>query len=217
MAMRSQKLKRPDGRIVYVVGYTGCGKTAWTMQQVAAAPRLLIWDGKGEADQWAGRGRCIVVTSWVELAQRVLPSAAPARIAFRVPVCRENFERFCRLAWVYIRAHGGPLVVEELADVTTSSKAPLAWGEICRKSRAFGSWVYALTQRPQEVDKTVQGNASIFHCGMMADAMDARYVAHRLLLVPPAQVEALQPLEFIERNARTRQVITGRTNPRARK
>jgi hypothetical protein len=63
--------------------------------------------------------------------------------------------------------------------------------------------VYALTQRPQEVDKTVQGNAAVYHCGMMADSHDARYVARRLVCVPEGQVLALQPFQYIQRNVRT--------------
>jgi len=205
--------RRPDGRIAYVVGSTGSGKTTWTRQQVRGARRLLVWDGK---EEWGARDRCRVIESPRELRAAVLDPNA-GRLSYRVPVSRENFEIFCRLAWVWLRYAVGVLVVEELADVTTASKAPLAWGEIVRKSRGYGAEVYALTQRPQEVDKTVQGNAALYHCGMMADGMDAAYVARRLLACDPALVEALKPMQWIERDIRTRQIRTGVTAHRLRK
>ena len=205
--------RRPDGRIVYVVGFTGSGKTTWTRQQVRGARRLLIWDGK---EEWGERDRCRVVTSAVELRAAVMNPKA-GRISYRVPVSRETFDVFCRLAWVWIRYGVGTLVIEELADVTTAGKAPVAWGEIVRKSRGYGAEVYALTQRPQEVDKTVQGNASLYHCGMMADAVDAAYVARRLLNCDPALVAAMPPMHWIERDVRTRELRQGITAHKLRK
>lgn len=209
-----QKQKRSDGVIFYTIGSTGSGKTTWVRQRTRDESRALVWDGKAEwGAQWGFR----VVTSPQELLRYVLPSSPPARVSYRVPVTREHFDTFCKLAWVLIRAHACSLVVEELADVTTASKAPVAWGEIVRKSRGFGAHVYALTQRPQEVDKTVQGNASIYHCGRMSDAFDATYVARRLLGVPPSQVINLKPLEFIERDVRTGSTRTGKVNPKLRR
>ncbi len=175
---------------------------------------LLVWDAK---EEWGASFGCKVVTSLQELAQYVLPSSPVARVSCRVPVTRDNFDVFCKLAWVYCRAVGGCVVVEELADVTTASKAPVYWGEIVRKSRGYGSLIYALTQRPQEVDKTVQGNAAVFHCGRMSDSMDAAYVARRLLNVDVKRVEQLKPLEFIERDAHSGVIRTGRVNPKLRK
>lgn len=209
-----QRQKRPDGHIAYVVGRTRSGKTTWVRQQTNADKSVLVWDGKAEwGAQWGYR----VVASPRELMPFVVPGATPARVAYRVPVTRDNFAAFCSLAWVYARAHGGVIVVEELADVTTASKAPVGWGEIVRKSGGMGTRVYALTQRPQEVDKTVQGNAAVFHCGMMSDSMDAAYVARRLLNVSAQKVEALGPLEFIERDVRTGAYRVGKVNPKSRR
>jgi len=143
--------------------------------------------------------------------------SAPARVSYRVPVSRKNFETFCRLAWIWIRSGVGTVVIEELADVTTPAKAPVAWGEIVRKSRGYGATVYALTQRPQEVDKTVQGNAALVHCGMLPDEQDQRYAARRLLSVEPARVAALRPMQWIERDARAHTVRTGVTRHTSRK
>ena len=202
--------RRPDGRVIYVVGFTGSGKTTWVRNEVRRARRLLVWDGK---EEWGERDRCRVVTSPHELRALVL-HRGPMRIAYRVPVTRANFDVFCRLAWVWCRFDVGTLVVEELADVTTPAKAPIAWGEIVRKSRGTGAMVYALTQRPQEVDKTAQGNAAVFHVGMMPDEQDQKYVAKRLLGVPVEQVARLAPMEYIERDVRAQTIRFGRVRLR---
>ena len=132
------------------------------------------------------------------------------RVSYRVPVSRENFALFCRLAWVWGRLHPGVIIVDEIADVTTTAKAPMEWGEIARKVRAFGTDVYVTTQRPQEADKTAQGNASLFHCGRMSDADDQKYIARRLLGgVDVRLVSALLPLQWIERDVRTLRITTG--------
>lgn len=200
--------RRPDGRLCYVVGFTGSGKTTWVRGAVRGERRVLIWDGK---EEWGERDRCKVVTSPQDLRALVLPGAAPVRVSYRVPVTRENFEVFCRLAWVWCRSAVGTLVIEELSDVTTPGKAPVAWGEIVRKSRAYGTCIYTLTQRPQEVDKTAQGNAALFHVGMMPDEQDRLYVARRLLGVDVRLMAALKPMHWIARDTRTQQISTGIT------
>lgn len=198
--------QRNDGTLIYVTGSMGSGKTSWVRRRVAKARRLLVWDGKG-IDWGQGQG-CTVITHPHAL-RAVL--TRPGRWSYRVPVTRANFETFCRLAWIWGRLVPGVIVVDEVADVTTSAKAPPAWGEIARKARAFGTDVYVTTQRPQECDKTAQGNAMLYHCGLMADADDQAYVARRLLgsmdLLP--KVSALLPLQWIERDVRTRQITTG--------
>ena len=208
----------PDGRITYVVGYTGSGKTTLLRDLLRTSRRLLVWDGKGE---WGEAWGCKVITSPRALVPLIAPGALPARVSYRVPVSRDAFEQFARLAWLYVQAHGGDLLIEELADVTTQAKAPTSWGEICRKSRSFGSNIYTVTQRPQEVDKTCQGNASRYVVGMMPDVVDATYCARRLVLADPVQVSALMPYQFIVRDARAGKIEavtiskTGKQRPMA--
>lgn len=186
---------RPDGRLVVVCGASRSGKTAWTAQQVKRAARLLVWDSVGE---WADRYGCERVATLSALAAAVRPPARAGRLAFYGSP--PQFDTFCRLAWVWLRAARGALVVEELADVTHPGKAPLAWGEIVRKGLRYGVDVYALTQRPSESDKSSIGNASVIHSHRMARDQDRRYIAAELG-VPVADVEALAPLQWIERDA----------------
>lgn len=208
--------KRPDGTLYVVTGASRTGKTTWTEHQTHDSRRLLVWDS---ADEWSWRFRCQRIETVFALAQAVKPGAPPARIAFCVPATPENFAAFCRLAWVYIRADIGDLVVEELADVTSPGKAPTFWGEIIRKGLRYGPSIYALTQRPSESDKTVFGNASVLHTHQMDRVDDGKHMA-RELRCDQKLVDALRPYQWIERDRRSKELrngMVGRTRGRSRK
>lgn len=199
--------RRPDGRLYFVTGKSRSGKTAWTAQQVDGARRLLAWDPPGD---WIHRHGCRQVTSLAELREWVKPGAPVARLAYHAPGMTEpgRFEVFCRLAWVWIRAGLGVLVVDELASVTHPGKAPAAWGDILRAGLRYGPQVYAITHRPAESDKTALANASVIHCHAMANPRDRQFMA-AALDVPARQVEALKPLEWLERHD-TGELLAGR-------
>ncbi len=190
-------VRRPDGALTLVCGASRSGKTSWVDREVARERRLLVWD---VADEWALRSRCRRVTSARDLAELVKPGAPAARIAYHARPSPEAFDRFCRLAWVWLRVAPGALVVEELADVTHPGKAPPAWGEIVRKGLRYGPRIFALTQRPSESDKTAAGNATVIHVHRMARPADRAYVAQYLDL-PAEEVAALAPFQWIERTA----------------
>jgi hypothetical protein len=210
--MGSAISQRTDGTLYVVSGASRSGKTSWIAQRVAAAPRLLVWDTVGE---WAEKFHCKPRWSFEYLARDVIPGAPAQRIAFQPmmgpdsPTMAEQFGGFCRMAYVAMRAHRRlTLVVEELADVTSPGKAPPAWGVICRRGLRFGPEIYGVTQRPSESDKTIMGNASVFHCHSMARADDARYMAKEMR-IDQAAIDALEPLQFIERDRRTGTVRAG--------
>lgn len=174
------------------------------------ARRLLVWDSVGE---WSREGMVEPVATLQDLGARLRADAAkPGRstLGYVGPVNAATFEAFCRMAWAWLRAApGGVLVVEELADVTAPGKAPPAWGEIVRKHRHAAGRVYALTQRPSESDKTIVGNAAVLHIGRMNMARDRLYAA-QCLDVPLHHVASLGDLEFLEKNMRTRALSRGR-------
>jgi hypothetical protein len=193
--------RRPDGRLIAVAGGSRSGKTVWTAQQLQKTPRLFGWDWpKGE---WGRVYRCRRVTTYRELLRYAVPGAPVARIAFHpgaIDDPAEAFERWARLAFVYIQAHGGPVFAEELASVTSAGKAPAAWGNICRMGMGYGSDIYAITQRPAESDKTALGNAVVIHSGRFNTPRD-RVTMAEYLDVDVGAVKSLKPLEFLERHA----------------
>lgn len=196
---RVLRQRRPDGKLYGVLGKSRSGKTVWTARQVETARRLLVWDYKNE---WWRLFGCRRITSLHELGACVKPGAPVERLAFCSPgmTDREVFDRFCRLAFVWLQVDIGSLIIEETSAVTTPSKAPAAYGDILRMGLGFGCDIYALTQRPQESDKTAYGNATVLHCHMMQTDDDRLYVAKKLLGVPVDQFAALQPLQWIERH-----------------
>ncbi len=207
--------RRPDGRAYLVAGASGSGKSAWTLQQCSAAPRLLVWDPLGE---WSDRCQLKRANTMRDLRRLVAAGLKTgARIGYTGPIYIRYakgkpvsmFTAFCRFAWIWLREAPGVLVVEELSDVSPQGKAPLEWGEIVRKGRHLGAVVYALTQRPAESDKTILSNAAVIHTGMMAFDDDRVYMA-KCLGVPVADIAALAELEFIERNMRTRDLTRGK-------
>lgn len=210
-----------DGEAIFVVGSRGAGKTEWTMQQTHKATRLLVWDA---VQQWSKRGLVQPVYSIEQLKDAIVADLRrPGRfrigyagpIAIQLPKAHTMqtiplFPAFCRLAWTWLRARpGGVLVVEELADVTNPGKAPLHWGEIIRKSRhADHSRIYGLTQRPAESDKTLAGNCDVVHVGRLSLPTDRAMLA-KYLDVPVSEVSNLQSLQWIERDNRSRALRRG--------
>ena len=204
-----------------MTGAAGSGKTTWTIEQVRDSPRLLVWDSGYD---FAPALRLTPVRRLCDLGDLVLEdlrssgssgmsshaSRAPQRIAYTGPITREHFITFCRIAYVWMRAHErSALVVDELADVTSSGKATPGWGDIVRKHRKFTRGrVFALTQRPAESDKTIIGNATILHCGRMNFAEDEVYIS-KCLKVPLEDIQALPDFHYLERNMRTRALSRG--------
>ena len=88
----------------------------------------------------------------------------------------ENFEMFCKMVW--LAADGQKeliVVVEELGDVASAGKATQHWGQMVRVGRKYGLVLFAVTQRPQEIDKTVFTQVSRVWVGLVA-AYDMNYV-----------------------------------------
>jgi ApbE superfamily uncharacterized protein (UPF0280 family) len=109
---------------------------------------------------------------------------------------KKEFDYWCAVVF-YAGRHIAPLTViaEELADVTTPSKAPGHWGIILRRGLKRGITIYAISQRWAEADKTAIGNASEYML-FTSRGEDIDYIA-RKTRVPVAELEALKPFEFI--------------------
>jgi hypothetical protein len=201
--------RRPDGEAILVCGSRGSGKSGWTRQRCEGAQRLLVWDSVGE---WS-RDRIVKpVRSLHELYALIVAyvaSPGPFRYGYVGPVNAKTFNAFCKLAFVWMKAApGGVLVIEELADVTSPGKAPEGWGEIIRKGRHYSGSIYGLTQRPAESDKTLAGNADVIHCGRLSFPTDRKTLAE-YLDIPVKQITQLPSLHWIERDMRTRELRTG--------
>jgi len=189
-------VSRADGRIVYVCGSSGSGKSAYVKAQLRHHPRVLIWDVDAEYAPLPG---VVGVSSPADLVGRVRRLSGPGRLAY-VPDRLDRFDWFCRLAFAWGQFAACAVIAEETADVTSPGKAPAGWGTLIRRGRKYGIVTYAVTQRPSESDKTALGNAAVVRVGRLARAPDRAYMA-RELDIPQSRLDALRPLDWIERTA----------------
>lgn len=202
-----QHQKAPDGIITGIVGASRSGKTAWLKQQIAAAPRLLVWDIEGQYNE-----RTRTIRTRAELVRAIQKDG---RYSYQ-PDSLGDFDFWARAAFLFckIGAEAGvktAIVAEELADVTSPGKAPDGWGMLIRRCSKYGGDVYGITQRPAESDKTLFGNAMILHvCGMQR-ANDRKYMALELD-IPVAEITSLDrsKLEYLHKDMRTGKIERGR-------
>lgn len=179
-------------RHMVLIGASGSGKSSYLrkLPEIQKARRVLAWDP--DADH-----RLVHVHSVAGLHAACRKAGfGPIRVGLTVPPSMDAFGKFCGVA--FAMAHGAaPLVVlvEELADVTTPAKAAPEWGELARRGRKYGAIIAATSQRPQEIDKTILGQADTIWCGRLKTEKDARYMAG-IMGVDAKALMQLKPLEY---------------------
>ena len=186
-------MKTQDGRLYVVSGASRSGKTAWTLRQVKAAARVIVWDVEA---QWCNERGFRKVSSRAELLAAL--KDGPAKLAYVPgPDVKAEFAFWAAAARYWGTYHGPCVAVaEELADVSTQGKAPHEWGMLIRRGLKRGITIYAISQRWAEADKTAVGNASAFALFRMSSGDDVAYMA-RKTRVPIAELERLMPLEYV--------------------
>lgn len=190
--------------IIAVLGASGSGKSAWIKRQIAKAGRLLIWDAMHE---YGAHG--VVVSELARMCELMAkekrfaivfqPVTDPAKRA-------QQFDLFCRIA---LAAGNLLLVVEELRFVTTPSRAPVGWAQVCLTGRHKGLKVIGASQRPASIDKDFLGNATVIHVGRLVYPEDVRAVS-RASQIPEPDIAALRPLDWIEKDMTAGKFSRGR-------
>lgn len=199
-------LKTADGRLIVVSGASRCGKTTQVANQVKNENRVCAWDPE---DQWSQLPGWRKVTTRQQLLE-AMQARGHLRIAYVAGGdLKEEFNYWSGCVY-YAGRYIAPLVIigEELADVTTPSKAPGNWGIIIRRGLKRGITIYAISQRWAEADKTTIGNASEYLL-FTSRGEDIDYIA-RKTRVPVAELEALQPFQFIRFDPVTKAKETGK-------
>lgn len=200
-------MKTQDGRLFVISGASRSGKTAWVRKNIARIKRVWAWDPEA---QWCELPGWVKVTDrkqLLELAQK----PGPQKVAFVAGGDLKDAFDFWAGCVFYAGRHVQALdaVAEELADVTTQSKAPGSWGILVRRGLKRGISLYCISQRWAEADKTAFGNASDFVIFRASSGDDARYLA-RKTRVPEAQINALVPLQFVQMDALTGNISAGK-------
>lgn len=187
-------LKTVDGELIIVSGASRSGKTVKTEREVRKHEVVFVWDIEA---QWCKLPKFKKLTTLAEL-RAVVISGKPGKYAFVYSGAdlKGTFEKFCACVYHYAN-HIGPcaVVAEELADVTTASKAPPHWGILLRRGLKRNLTIYAISQRWAEADKTAIGNATQFYL-FMQNGDDVAYMSKKTR-IPITRLENLKKLEFI--------------------
>lgn len=200
-------MKTQDGRLYVIAGASRSGKTAWTVKQVKGAKRVFAWDPEA---QWCElRGWKKITTRAQLLAAAQTPG--PLRVAYVAGGSLQAEFDFWAGCVMYAGRYVEPLeaIAEELADVTTPSKAPGNWGILIRRGLKRGITLRCISQRWSEADKTAVGNASDFVIFRQASGDDVRYLA-RKTRVAESEINELVPLQYVHMDALTGAIERGK-------
>jgi hypothetical protein len=185
-------MKTVDGRLYVVSGASRCGKSTQVARMAGKSRRIAAWDPEA---QWCDLPGWRKVTTRKELLA-AMQTAGHMRIAYVAGGdLKDEFDFMCGCV-MFAGRHIAPLdfVAEELADVTTPSKAPGNWGILVRRGLKRGINIYAISQRWSEADKTAMGNAS-YYIVFTTRPKDVKYVANSTGL-DVEQLKTLAPFEF---------------------
>jgi len=167
-------MKTADGKLYVVSGASRCGKSTQVARMMAHSRRAVAWDPEA---QWCDQPGWRKITTRKQLLAAI-QSPGHMRLAYVAGGdLKQEFDFICGCV-MFAGRHIAALdfVAEELADVTTSSKAPGNWGILVRRGLKRGINIYAISQRWSEADKTAIGNASIYIV-FTTRPKDIRYVA----------------------------------------
>jgi len=169
-----------DGQIRIYSGRSRSGKTAKCHIDIEAGKFETVFVFDIEA-QWCEIKGYKKITSLDEF-KKICISGKKGKYALVVNGdLKPQFEKFCMCVFHYASYFGRcAIVAEELADVTTTSKAPPWWGAVCRRILKRGAWVFAISQRWAEADKTAIGNAAFIYIFQPATMSDAKYLAEKV-------------------------------------
>lgn len=193
-------MKTDDGRLYVIGGASRSGKTAWTRKATARARRAWAWDPEAQWCELPGWRKVTTRAELLTLAQQ----GGAQRVAYVAGGdLKAEFDHWAGCAMYAGRYLGGLCVIaEELADVTTPSKAPGNWGILLRRGLKRGISIYAISQRWSEADKTAVGNASDFVVFRQSSGDDVRYLA-RKTRIEEAAIASLPPLSYVHMDALT--------------
>lgn len=185
-----------------VIGASGSGKSAYIKGEIRRRKpaRLLIYDPEGEYTTF---GRTVTGLGDVHSVMTKAGAAGKFKLIFKPHAdparAVKQFDMLCRLAF---EAGNLLFVAEELADVTTPSRAPVGWSMMSRRGRKRGAEIIGATQRPANIDKNFLGNCTKVRAGRLLYEADARAVGG-ILGIDYAELLSLESLHYIEREPPT--------------
>lgn len=194
-----------------IIGKTGCGKTTVLKKRISNLPakvrkRSIVWSPKEEIDRYVDLfSGSLVVRSVEELLDVMLAAKGGEFHAVFVPYFdkkkdRAAFSAVCRLA---MKAKNVLLIAEELHTCTDAGNATDGWAKVSFMGRAFGLYVFGLSQRPASLDKDFLGALSWLHVGELAHPPDRKVMAE-YLGVDVSELDALCLYQGIQKDFKTK-------------
>lgn len=200
-------MSKNKANIVAVLGASGSGKSTFVKRAIEKASRLIVFDPMHE---YGKLGRVTTTTADLLALMRAAGPRGPVRAIFQPcmdPKIRvQQFETVCAIAHA---AGNLTLVAEELKFVTQPGRAPMRWAQVTLTGRHKGLRVIGTSQRPASIDKDFLGNATLIRTGCLTYPEDIRAVA-KAMQVPEAEIAALKPLDWIEKEKSTGKKLSGR-------
>jgi len=196
-------MKTVDGRLIVVSGASRCGKSTQVAKEVRAMRRVVAWDPEAQWCEQPSFRKITTRKAFVEAMQ----TPGHVKLAYVAGGdLKAEFDFWCACV-MYAGRYVAPLacVAEELADVTTPSKAPGNWGILVRRGLKRGITIYAISQRWAEADKTAMGNASEYLC-FAPRPRDVKYVADNTG-IQNEEILSLAPFEFIRFDPVTKEKV----------
>ena len=173
-------------------GTSGSGKSHAIKETIKKENRVLIFDPEGEyqAEGFKPFERV------GDFAKAV--ASNPDKMRYTLEANGQAaFDMYCRIVWQSLQDRPCVCVVDELAGVTTSAKAPPAWHTLLTRGRKYGLKVRAGAQSPTEIDKTLLRQRSHLWIGHMTRRDDFVYMAKETGL-DSSVFEALRPNPFFD-------------------
>jgi hypothetical protein len=192
-----------------VMGASGTGKGLWIKSQLKsiAPQRLIVWDFKDEYREFAKHS-----TSSTAALLAAVKKAGEGGGQFRFITqavgekgMKKDFETVCNIVYAWENAM---FIAEELSNVTTASYAPAAWRKMTTSGRHANIHIIGASQTPATIDKSFLGNATLIHVSGLRQENHRKAVATSMD-IDIDRITKLMPLEYIEKDFHTGQVLEG--------
>jgi DNA helicase HerA-like ATPase len=195
---------------VYICGNSGTGKSSHVKLVIKLHKRVVVFDPDDEYGEIKGFKRVDTAAGLVALLKS--HAKKPLKVAFVAEGIKAfEFWANCVFLWANCLA-----VAEEIADVTTPSKAPPAWGRLIRRGRKYGIKICAVTQRPAEADKTILCNAAIIRTCALGRNADREAIG-REINAKVSDLSIMLPLEWVEFRRSDLSLIAGKLGVKGEK
>lgn len=169
-------------------GSSGSGKTHNIKKDTANLKRVLAFDPEGAFNTSEG----FVCTSDRAEFYRMARDSGDIRLTYQGNG-QADFDWWCRLVFALADCRRPcAIIVDELAGVTTVSKAPPGWHAILTRARKYEGRVFAGAQSPTEIDKTLMRQKNKMFVGYLERPDDHNYMAKETG-VPVEVFEGLRP------------------------